>query len=350
MGLLLAGTLHADKITYITGSGSKEQVKFVDNITITGWSASKVTYKTDKDQSTSVDYKEVLSLDRHYGSMSSELSDALDLVGSNPKGAIDALAQVARSGNSLDREEASIIRAQLLDNASANDPAYRSEAMKAYGAYLSSWKAGYFAREAYKGLAVLQENGRQVGAARTTLRNMAKADRTMQREGNQLLGEFEGRHAKWSDAINAFKAAQSAARSERDTSSEALGKAWEGWMTLKAGKAKDATALLESVTGDDSLDDPDTTTDEIALSVAYPALGDAQFAAGKYEKAYNAFIKGAYYAWWSGGNKEGHCLGQAFLCAKKLEGTDDKWTKRKDKLHTALALGFPRILQKVEKE
>ena len=56
------------------------------------------------------------------------------------------------------------------------------------------------------------------------------------------------------------------------------------------------------------------------------------------------------YAWWSAGSQEGRCLGQAYVCAKKLEGTDDKWKTRKDKLRTALALGFPRILQDVEKD
>ncbi|MCA8911618.1 MAG: hypothetical protein KDB82_07925 [Planctomycetes bacterium] len=345
MAVLMAGALHADKIAYI----SKAEVKHEDSVTITDWSASKVTFKKG-DATVSVDYKDVISLDRHYGTMSGALSDALELVGSDPQGAIDALEQVAQSGESLDKEEASIIRAQLLDNESAADSRVAPAAIKAYSTYLSNWKSGYFAREAYRGLAALQENGNQDGAARTTLKNMIKADSSMQREGNQLLGEFEARKAKWSDAITAFKNAQSAAKTDRDPNNEALAKAWEGWMTLKAGNAAGAKTLLESVTTDDKLDDSDTTTDEVALSIAFPALGDAHMDAGNYQKAYDAYVKGAYYAWWSAGSQEGRCLGQAYVCAKKLEGTDDKWKTRKDKLRTALALGFPRILQDVEKD
>lgn len=365
VGMLLAGSLHADKITYVSGSGAKAEVKNEENISITDWSASKVTFKTKDDKSTSVDYKDVISLDRHYGTMGGDLSNALELVGSDPQGAIDALAQVAQSGSKLDKEEATIIRAQLLDNESANNASVAPEAIKAYSTYLSSWKAGYFAREAYRGLAALQENNKQSNAARTTLRNMAKADSSLQREGNQLLGELEAREGKWSDAISAFKGAQSAAKSEKDANSEALAKAWEGWMTLKAGNTASARTLLESVTTDSGLDDPDTVTDELALSIAFPALGDALFAEAQadertenesYENAYNAYIKGAYYAWWVQGNQEGRCMGRAYVCAKKLEKkvakaeAQAKWKLRKEKLQTALALGFPRILMDADKE
>lgn len=346
MTVLFAGALHADKMTYM----AKGEFKNADGITITDWSAAKVTFKTSDDKSTSVDYKDVLSLDRHYGSMGAELANALDLVGSDPGGAIDALAAVAANGSKLDREEATIIRAQLLDNESANNASAAPEAIKAYSDYIKNWKAGYFAREAYRGLAALQVNAGQKDAARTTLRNMARADNAMQLEGSQALGEFEAGEGKWSDAITAFKAAQSAAKTEKDSNAEALAKAWEGWMALKAGNTNDAKALLESVTGDDSLDDPDSTVDEAALSVAFPALGDAHFAGGNYQKGYDAYIKGAYYAWWARGNQEGRCLGRAYVCAKKLESTDAKWKTRKEKLRTALALGFPRILQDSDKE
>jgi len=345
MGLLLGGALHADKITYLATVSGKVEVKAEDNVTITDWSAAKVDYETADKKKLSVAYKDVLSVDRHGGSMSEQLSDALSLVGQDPRGAIDELAAVAAGGNKLDKEEATYLRAQLLESESNADRSLLNEAIKAYDAYIKGWKAGYFAREAYRGLSNLQP----ANAARSTLGNMARADASLARLGYQLLGELEAREGKWADAVSAFKSAQSAARTDKDAAADALAIAWEGWATLKNGNAAGAKTLLESVTEDSKLDDPNTTTDEIALSIAFRALGDAHYDGDGYQKAYDAYVKGAYYAWWTGGTSEGHCLGRAYLCAKKLEGTDAKWKKRRDKLRTALALGFPRVLAEVEK-
>jgi len=350
IGLLLAGTLYADRISYIQGSGAKAEMKMDEGITITGWSASKVDYKTGDGKATSVKYADILSLDRHYGTMGAPLSDAMDLIASDPGAAVDALAEIASNGNALDREEAAFLRANILDSESFADKGLLSQATKAYEDYVKSYKSGYFAREAYRGLSNSQLRANNVSGARATLKNMVKADNVLEREGNQLLGELEAGEAKWSEAISAFKSAQSAAAGEKDKNHEYLAKAWEGWCTLKSGNAAAAKTLLEAVTEDDGFDDPNSTVDESALSVAFPALGDCYFESDNYQKAYDAYVKGAYYAWWSAGTREGYCLGQAYLCAKKNEGTGDKWKKRTAKLRTALALGFPRVLAEVDKQ
>jgi hypothetical protein len=343
-GTLLASALHADKVNYVVGTGDKAQVKFEDKATITSWNAASVKFKGADGKEISVSYADIISIDRRGGTMSPELADTLDNAGADPIAAAEELAAIAAEGNDLDKQEASIYRAQILDSESAADSSLATEAIAAYNAYINGWKAGYFAREAYRGLAALQK----VGEARTTLNKMINADKALEREGNQLLGQLEASAAKWNDAISAFKKAQTAAGT--DINNKYLAMAWEGWMTLKGGNSAGAKTLLETVVNDPNFDDPNTTIDENALGVAYPALGDLQYEAGAYQKAYDAYIRGAYYAWWTGGDLEGHCLGYAFLCAKNLEGTDAKWTARKDKLRTALALGFPKVLTEVEKE
>jgi tetratricopeptide (TPR) repeat protein len=344
MGVLLAGALHADKVNYIVGVGDKAQVKFEDKATVTSWNAAGVKFKVGDGKEVSVNYADIISIDRRGGTMSPELADALDFAGADPVAAAEELAAIAASGSDLDKQEAAIYRAQILDSESAADSSLVADAIAAYKAYVSSWKAGYFAREAYRGLAALQK----VSDARATLGLMISADKALEREGNQLLGQLEASAAKWTEAISAFKKAQTAAGT--DINNKYLAMAWEGWMTLKSGNSAGAKTLLETVTNDPNFDDPNTTIDENALGIAYPALGDLQYEAGAHQKAYDAYIKGAYYAWWTGGDLEGHCLGYAYMCAKKLEGTDTKWTARKDKLRTALALGFPRVLTEVEKE
>jgi hypothetical protein len=345
MGVLLGGALHADRITYLATSGGKTDLKVEDRVTITAWSASKVDYETADKKKMSVAYKDVLSVDRAGGTMSQQLSDALNLVGQDPRGAIAELAAVAAGGSQLDKEEASFLRAQLLESESNADRSLRNEAIKAYDAYTKTWKSGYFARDAWRNLANLQPTA----AARTTLGNMARADASLARLGYQLLGELEMREGKWSDAISAFKSAQTAAKGEKELSAEYLAMAWEGWATLRNGNNAGAKSLLETVTEDPKLDDPSGTSDEIALGIAFRALGDAHFEGDGFQKAYDAYVKGAYYAWWTGASNEGYCLGRAYQCAKKLEGTDAKWKKRREKLRTALALGFPRVLAEVDK-
>lgn len=348
--MLLAGALHADRVTYIVGSGARAEVKFEDKAEITAWSASKVSFKAGGKDVT-INYADVISIDRQGGTMSAALSAALDSAGADAIGAAEELLKIMSSGTDLDKQEAAIYRAQILDSESAADPGLAAEAIKAYNAYISGWKAGFFAREAYRGLAAIQERSASnggVSAARATLTKMISADSVLAREGNQLLGELEEAAGKWADAIRAFKAAQTAAGT--DTNNKYLAMAWEGRATLKGGNAAGAKTLLETVVNDPNFDDPNTTVDENALGVAYPALGDMHYEAGSHQKAYDAYIKGAYYAWWTGAGLEGHCLGYAYLCAKKLEISDAKWTTRKDKLRTALAVGFPRVLAEVEKE
>jgi hypothetical protein len=347
--LLLAGALHADRVAYIVGSGAKAEVKFEDKAEVTAWSASKVSFKAGGKDVT-VNYNEIVSIDRHGGTMSEELSAALESAGADAIGAAAALEKIMGSGSELDKQEAAIYRAQILDSESAADPGLTPDAIKAYNAYIAGWKAGYFAREAYRGLAALQERSEKnggVNAARQTLGKMIAADSVLAREGNQLLGELEEAAGKWADAIKAFKAAQAAAGT--DATTKYLAMAWEGRATLRSGNAAGAKPLLEEVV-EKAPDDQNTTTDEIALAIAFPALGDLHYDADAHQKAYDAYIKGAYYAWWTGGTLEGHCLGHAYLCTKKLEVSDAKWTKRKDKLRTALAVGFPRVLAEVEKQ
>jgi hypothetical protein len=348
--MLLAGALHADRVTYVVGTGDKAKVTFEDKAEITSWSASKVSFKAGGKDVT-VNYGDIISIDRQGGTMSSALSAALDSAGADAMGAVAALDAIIKSGSELDKQEAAIYRAQIFDSESAADPSLADDAVMAYGEYIKNWKAGFFAREAYRGLAAIQERSEKNGGvkeARVTLSKMVAADPVLAREGNQLLGELEEAAGKWADAIKAFKAAQTAAGT--DTNAKYLAMAWEGRATLRGGNAAAAKPLLETVINDPSFDDPNTSVDEIALGIAYPALGDLHYDADAHQKAYDAYIKGAYYAWWTGGVLEGHCLGRAYLCTKKLEVSDAKWTTRKDKLRTALAVGFPRVLAEVEKE
>ena len=83
IGLLLAGTLYADHITYVVGTGDKAAVKAEDDITVTGWGASKVDYKTSDGKSSSVKYSAIISVDRHGGTMSPQLSEAIDMIASD---------------------------------------------------------------------------------------------------------------------------------------------------------------------------------------------------------------------------------------------------------------------------
>lgn len=344
VGMLLAGALYADSVSYISGSGARAEVKFAQNVTITNWDCSKVEFK-EGDKTVSVAYKDVISVDRMYGSMGKDLESALGQIGADPGKAIDMLKAVAAGGNKLDQEEATYIRGQLLENEAAAT-GRTGPAIDAYKEYVKNWKDGYFARDVYTRLSNMQgEND-----ARNTLNGMIRANKALELLGNQLLGQLEARAGKYPAAIKAFQNAQNAARADKNKNGEALAKAWEGMCTVVDGNAAGGKTILEAVTEDESLDDPDSGQDEAALAVAFPALGDAHYASDAFQKAYDAYIKGAYYAWWTGGDREGHCLGRAYLCAKKLEGTGEKWKKRKEKLRTALALGFPKVLADVERE
>jgi tetratricopeptide (TPR) repeat protein len=344
---LVAGSLHADRITYLSGTGAAAKLEVADRATITAWSAAKVDFETDAKQRVSVKYSEIISLDRTGGTMSKEFSAALDMIGSDQTAAIAELAKLSEAGNALDREEALYIRAQLLEADSIARPAARATAISAYQTYVQRHKAGYFARDVYTRLARLQNEN----DGRATLRALAGADASLRRFGNQKLGEHEAYFGKFPAAITAFQAAASAAKDDRDRNNEVLAQAWEAWCQIKNGNAANATTTLVAITSDDKFDDANSSDDEIALAIAFNALGDAYFASGNFEKGYDAYVKGAYYAWWIGGTTEGQCIARAYVCAKKLDGTDPKWRKRRDKLRTALVVGFPaRLLQEADKE
>jgi len=144
---------------------------------------------------------------------------------------------------------------------------------------------------------------------------------------------------------------------DRYKAGEYLAQAWEGWATAqKEGAEAAARTLLEAVISEENFEDNTTLDDEIALSVAWPALGDIRYEAGDFAKAYDAYIKAGYYSWWTQGTREGYSIGRAYLCARKQEAAESReeakanWKQRRDKLRTALALGFPQELQRVEKE
>lgn len=345
IGTLLADGLYADTVSYMSGSGAKAEFKVADNVTVTAWSCAKVDFKDASGKQVSVPFQDVVSVDRMYGTMGKDLERALVKIGADPQSAIKDLEAIAAGGNALDKEEATYIRAQLLDNEAAAT-GRTAPAIAAYQEYIKNFKNGYFARDVYTRLSRMQNEN----DARATLNGMIRADKALERLGNQLLGELEARAGKYPAAIKAFQSAQNAARAEKNKNTEALAKAWEGVCTIAGGNADAGKTLLEAVTGDESLDDPNSTDDEAALAVAYPALGDAHFASDAFQKAYDAYVKGAYYAWWTGGTREGYCLGRAYVCAKKLEGTGEKWKKRREKLRTSLALGFPKILQDADRE
>lgn len=339
-----AGGLFADVIVFWKGSGSSRQSDAARDVSVTAWNAKSVSYKAG-DKTGSVAVADLISLDRSGGTKSQDLADALDLLGSDPAAGMDALAGIVAKGNELDKEEAQYLRAQTCFNAAADQSNMLAQAIAEHDAYVKKYKAGYFARDMYTQLADLQYRARKDADARATLKAMAGADPVLARLGHQKLGELECRAGQWKAAIPAFKSANSAAGDDKTGKYVAM--AWEGMATMKAGDAAAAKTLLELVTSDEGFDDESTTEDEAALAVAYPALGDAHFASGNFQKAYDSFVLAGYYQWWNGGNQEGYCLAQAYLCAKKLESTDEKWKQRADKLQQILAAGYPRELQRV---
>lgn len=348
---LFAGYLHADRITFYKQSGSQVSAEVLDQVTITEWSAAEVKYRTADNKTGTVSHSDLISLDRMYGSQSQALTSALQQLGADTASALDGLEQVAENGSNLDKEEARFMIAELLYNeAAAGSDARINRAIQAYQNYTGSYPKGYFARDAYRRLAELQQRAGRVGDARSTLSSMAKADASLRTRGSQLLGELEAGQGRWKQAISAFKDAKSGAKGEKNKNAEYLAQAWEGLCTLKDGNTAAAKALLEPITKDNNFDDPNSIDDEVALGVAYRALGDVHLDTEAWEVAYDAYVKGAYYSWWTQGRNEGYCLAQGYLCAKKLEGTGEKWKNRRSKLRSALALGYPRELQRVENE
>lgn len=346
-GTLLAGALHADRITFINRAASKVSIDNLGDVTVTGWNAKEVSYTTADKKTGTVARRLIVSLTRETSS-SAALTEAASLIGANPEEAAKQLASLTGTGSALDKEEAQYLLAMLWVKEMAGDAALGTNASRELAKYLQTYKAGYFAAQVYQEQAYMQRASKKNDDARRTYQAMIAADTSLARQGNQWLGELEAELGRWKEAIAAFAGAKTAATRDGDKNGEYLAMAWDGWCQLMNNNAAGARTTLEAVTGDDKFDDPASGDDEVALSVAYPALGDAYFEGGNFQKAYDAYIKGAYYAWWTSGNREGHCLGQAFLCAKKLESTDEKWKKRRESLRTVLAMGYPRELQRVE--
>lgn len=347
--IVFAGTLCADRITYLKRAGGKSTVETVDKATVTGWNAKAVSYKTDDGKTGTVDTASVISMTRIGGSMSPELAEAIELAASDPAAALGALSELASKGNDLDKEEASYRKAEInaAEARTSNKMSFFNAAIADLSAYTNKYKAGYFSRDAYTTLADFQRRLKKPADARATLKGMIGADPSLSRLGNQKLGELECSQGDWAAALSALKAAESASGDDKNAKYMAL--AWQGLATLKKGDAAAARTMLETVTNDEAFQD-EGSEDEAALAVAYPALGDAYFAAGNFQKAYDAFVLAGYYVWWNGGEEEGRCLAMAYRCAKKLTGTDDKWKARAEKLKTALAIGYPKELQNAEKE
>lgn len=345
---LFAGALCADRITYLKRSGGKSTVESVDG-TVTGWNAKAVSYRTDDNKTGTVDSASVISIAREGGSMSAELANAIKLSGNDPQAATEALTQLASRGNDLDKEEAMFRKADLwgAEARASNKASVYNTAIAELNAYVGKYKAGFFARDAYVQLANCQRTMKKPADARATLKSMINADPALARLGNQKLGELECKEGDWNAALSALKAAENGSGDDKNAKYLAL--AWQGLATLKKGDAAAARAILETVTNDENFQD-DGNEDEAALAVAFPALGDAYFAAGNFQKGYDAYILAGYYVWWTVGENEGYVLAQAYLCAKKLQGTDEKWKARAEKLRTALAVGYPRELQRVDKE
>ncbi|MBE7492861.1 MAG: hypothetical protein HS108_14055 [Planctomycetes bacterium] len=348
LALVLAGSLAADRIQYLKRAGGKTTVETVDEVNITAWNAKAVTYQTADRKTGSIDTSTVLSLTRST-TMSRDLASALGSLSTDPESAVKALNEIASRGNDLDKEEALFRKADYFGTEARTTnraPAY-AQAVSEYSAYVNRYKAGFFAREAYTALSAAQQWQKKPADARATLRNMISADPVLQRLGNQKLGELEVRNGDWNAALTALKAAENASGDDKVAKYTAM--AWQGLALLRKGDAAAARAILETVTNDETFQD-DGNDDEAALAVAYPALGEAYFAAGNFQKAYDAYILAGYYVWWNQGDNEGKCLAQAYICAKKLSGTDEKWKKRAEKLKAALAIGFPKELADAEKE
>lgn len=350
LALLFAGALCADSIFYYRGSGAERKVDPLNDVTVTGWNAKSVEYRNAEGGTGSVPTADVVSLHRTQPGMSRELARAIELAGNDPEAGKAELTKLTTTGSAIDREEAAYWRARTSAGQAVANGAALERAIGDLQAYLTAYRAGYFSREVYAMLAEHQLRANKTADARATYGRMIAADPTLASRGNQLLGELEAANSRWDEALAAFKTGKQAASRDRNKNAEYLAQAWEGWVTLKKGDDAAGRTLLEAIVNDEAYDDPLTDEDDVIYSVAYPALADAYFKASSFERAYDAYLKGAYYVWWTQGTREGYCLGQAFLCARELESSDPKWRERRNKLRTALAMGFPKELQRVEKE
>jgi len=348
--VMLAGALAADRISHITGTGDNRRVEHLEDISVTSWSASQVQYRTAAGQTGSIQHRNIFSLTRAGGTMHRSLANAIELVGADPQRALTELGRIVESGNNLDKEEAGFWRLAVFADDAGSGAQALNRAITESQNYLRTYRAGYFARDVYRSLSQMQRRAGRPQDARATLRSMSEADNALQREANLWLGELEAGDGKWEDAVRAFQASKSAAQRDQNKSGQYLAQAWEGLSLLRRGDAAAARAALEPIVADSGFEDPFTGDADTAMAVAFMAMGDVHFEAGNLERAYNAYIRGAYHNFWIESPREGYCLAQAFACARRLEATDEKWRPRREHLRTALAVNYPRELQRVEQQ
>lgn len=352
---LFASSLAADSITYLDkkSGDKKRETQNADGCTVTSWSATTVKYKDKAGKDVSIARRDVVSIDRAWGSMGPDLMEAIETAKSSVKDAVPLFDAAISSGKPLDAEEAMYLKAVAWEQSASTNSGDKANAVSAYKAYTQKFKGGYFAESAWEVLSKLQS---KASARRSTLKSMASASPALKYKGNLLLGQLESQTGNWSASISAFKSAQSAGKAFKGSKLHAT--AWLGYATFKGGNANSAKPILESVVSDKKFEAGETSEHELALSIAYPALGDVYLASKEikskdYENAYDAYMQGAFYCWWTRKkNEEGRSLGQAWYCTiqlkKELNSKTEKWKKLHEALKVTLNNGFPSQVTRIE--
>jgi tetratricopeptide (TPR) repeat protein len=350
---LLAPVLLADSIGYMVNKNLQQE----NNVEITAWSWKQIDYTATVEKSDgkgdikvekvkkSVARKDVVTLSRSSegGSMSETLFRALSDLGNDPQAAVEALDEEARSGTPLNKEEAKFrIASYFAANANKQSAKFAGDKLREY---LTAFKDGYFIGEAYTLLGRMQILGRDTEGARTTYKEMVRLGPPFDAKANQARGELELSLGKYDDALGAFRDA--AKNAGADKALKAKADAYASWALLANKKVDEARGIAEPITKDESIDDANSVDDEAALAIAYRVLGDCLLESQTFERAYDAHMLSAYYAWWVGGTTEGYSLAQSYFAAKKLESTDEKFKARAEKLRTALEAGYPGELKRV---
>ncbi len=340
---LLAPLLWADTVSFMAG----REVQTDNGVVVTAWSWAKVEYKTSEGKTKSVARKDLVSVNRttEQGSLSETLSSAIQKMAADPEGAAATLDNESKTGSALNKEHALFLLAQLYAS-DANERSARQAADRVR-AYVSAYKDGYFLGDALPLLARMQILGKDLDGARQTYKDMARLGSPFDNNGSQALGELEISAGRFDAALAAFRDAAKFAGN--DKSLKAKADSWSGLVLVAQKKYADAQAIVEPITKDESLEDKNSVEDDAALAVAYRVLGDCLFDGRQtYEAAYNAYMMGAYYAWWIGGNSEGYCLAQAWRAAKNAMASDSKFKERMEKLEEALNAGYPNELRQAK--
>lgn len=346
---LLAPALLADSISYFNNKQRVDE----NNIEVKKWNWSKVEYIATVEKADgkvekvpkSVNRKDVILLTRtsEGGSMSPDLLRAIGELSSDTEKALRTLDNEAKTGSEINREEARFrIASYFAANANTRTAKVAADRLREY---LTAYKDGYFLGEAYTLLARMQILGKDLAGARATYREMVRLGPPFDAKAHQSRGELELSDAKFDDALAAFRDAGKAAGS--DKAMKARADAYAAWALSAQRKWDEARNLAEPITKDESIDDPMSVDDEAALAIAYLVVAESFIDGSQtYEKGYDAAMLAAYYAWWVGGTTEGRALGLAYLAAKKLESTNDKFKARAEKLRTALEAGYPGELKR----